>query len=430
MCSKNKELTTEQFEQLSVEDTIKQLDTNISSGLSSEEAQRRISRYGHNEIEEKHQNSLIKFFKKFWGVTAWMLELIIVLHWYLGKFLNLYIISALLVFNAVLGFAQEEKANVAVESLRKRLQISARVLRDGKWQVMPARDLVPGDIIRMRSGDFVPADAKIIQGDVEVDKSALTGESLPVTESTGSLLYSGSVIRKGESSCVVVSTGLRTYFGKTVQLVQIAKPKIHSEEFTSKIVKLLLVMAGSLIAVLFVSSAFKGTFISILPLSITLLVSAVPVALPVMFSITMALESLELAKKGVLVTRLSASDDAAMMSVLCVDKTGTLTTNRLFFTDSFAIGDFTKNDVILYGALSSNEANQDPIDISFIAAAKKLGIISDYIQKKFIPFNPSTRRTEAMLEKNGKSFYSVKRFCFYNNVSLQNKARRFGIGSS
>ncbi|MGB9003287.1 MAG: HAD-IC family P-type ATPase, partial [Nitrosotalea sp.] len=319
MSGKNKELTTEHFEQLSVEDTIKQLDTNISSGLSLEDAERRISRYGHNEIEEKHQNSLIKFFKKFWGVTAWMLELIIVLSWYLGKFLNLYIISALLVFNAVLGFAQEEKANAAVESLRKRLQISVRVLRDGKWQVMPARDLVPGDIIRMRSGDFVPADAKIIQGDVEVDKSALTGESLPVTESTGSLLYSGSVIRKGESSCVVVSTGLRTYFGKTVQLVQIAKPKIHSEEFTSKIVKLLLVMAGSLIAVLFVSSAFKGTFISILPLSITLLVSAVPVALPVMFSITMALGSLELAKKGVLVTRLSASDDAAMMSVLCVD---------------------------------------------------------------------------------------------------------------
>ena len=167
-----------------------------------------------------------------------MLELIILLSWYLGKLLNLHIISALLVFNAVLGFAQEEKVNAAVESLRKRLQINARVLRDGKWQVVPSKELVPGDIIRMRSGDFVPADAKIVQGDVEVDKSALTGESLPVAESTGSLLYSGSVIKKGESSCVVVSTGLRTYFGKTVQLVQIAKPKIHSEEFTSKIVSI------------------------------------------------------------------------------------------------------------------------------------------------------------------------------------------------
>jgi H+-transporting ATPase len=408
MSSKNKEPTTEQFEQLSVEDVIKQLDTTLSSGLSLEEALRRISRYGYNEIEERHQSSLARFFKKFWGVTAWMLELIIVLSWYLGKFLNLYIISALLVFNAVLGFAQEEKANAAVGSLRKKLQISARVLRDGKWQVVPARELVPGDIIRMRLGDFVPADAKIIQGDVEVDKSALTGESLPVTESTGSLLYSGSVIRKGESSCVVISTGLRTYFGKTVQLVQIAKPKVHSEEFTSKVVKLLLVMAASLIAALFVFSAFKGTFISILPLSITLLVSAVPIALPVMFSITMALGSLELAKKGVLVTRLSASDDAAMMSVLCVDKTGTLTMNRLSLADSFAIGDFKKDDVILYGALSSNEANQDPIDISFINAAKELGLTSDYIQKKFTPFNPSTRRTEAVLEKNGKSFIASK----------------------
>jgi H+-transporting ATPase len=243
---------------------------------------------------------------------------------------------------------------------------------------------------------------------VEVDKSALTGESLPVAESTGCLLFSGSVIRKGESNCVVISTGLRTYFGKTVQLVQIAKPKMHSEEFTSKIVKLLLIMAGSLIAALFVFSAFRGIFISILPLAITLLVSAVPVALPVMFSISRAFGSLELVKKGVLVTRLSASDDAAMMSVLCVDKTGTLTTNRLSVSDFFAIGDFVKNDVILYGALSSNEANQDPIDISFINTAKELQVTSGYVQKKFTPFNPSTRRTEAVLEKNGRSFIASK----------------------
>ncbi|MGB9003954.1 MAG: HAD-IC family P-type ATPase, partial [Nitrosotalea sp.] len=272
MNSKNDEPTTEQFEQLSVEDTIKQLGTTFSSGLSLQEAEKRISIYGHNEIETIHQNSLARFFKKFWGITAWMLELIILLSWYLGKLLNLYIIFTLLVFNAVLGFVQEEKANAAVESLRKRLQVSARVLRQSKWQIIPARDLVPGDIIRIRSGDFVPADVKIIQGDVEVDKSALTGESLPVTENIGSLLYSGSVIKKGESSCVVVSTGLRTYFGKTVQLVQMAKPKVHSEEFTTKVVKLLLTMAGSLIAVLFIFSAFKGTFISTLSLSMTLLV--------------------------------------------------------------------------------------------------------------------------------------------------------------
>lgn len=408
MSSENKEHATKQFEQLSVEETIKQLGANLLSGLSSEEVQKRISRYGHNEIEGEHQNSLVRFFKKFWGVTAWMLELIIVLSWYLGKLLNLYIIFALLVFNAIIGFVQEEKANAAVVSLRKRLQISSRVLRDSKWQVIPARELVPGDIIRMRSGDFVPADAKIIQGEIEVDKSALTGESLPVTEVTGSLLYSGSVIRKGESSCVVVSTGLRTNFGKTVQLVQIAKPKLHSEEFTSKVVKLLLTMAGALIAVMFIFSALKGTLISILPLSVTLLVAAVPVALPVMFSITMALGSLELAKKGVLVTRLSASDDAARMSVLCVDKTGTLTTNHLSVADIFTTENFAENDVVLYGALSSNAANHDPIDMAFIDAAKESCVLSGYAQKKFTPFNPSTRRTEAVLEKNGKSFVSTK----------------------
>ena len=148
MSSKNKEPMTEQFKQLSIEDTIKQLDTNLSLGLSLEEVQKRISRYGYNEIEERHQTPLIRFFKKFWGITAWMLELIILLSWYLGKFLNLYIITALLVFNAVIGFAQEEKANVAVESLRKKLQISSRVLRDGKWQVIPAREVLIKNIER------------------------------------------------------------------------------------------------------------------------------------------------------------------------------------------------------------------------------------------------------------------------------------------
>ncbi len=408
MIHKDKQPQPAQPSETPADDTIKQPDMDLLSGLSSGEVQDRISKYGHNEIEERHQKAWIRFCKKFWGVTPWLLELIILLSWYLGKFLNLYIISALLVFNAILGFAQEEKAGRAVESLRKSLQISSRVLRDGVWQTIPARDLVPGDIIRVRSGDFVPADSRIVQGDVDVDKSALTGESLPVPEKAGSMLYSGSVVKKGESSCVVISTGPRTSFGKTVQLVQTARPKMHSEEFTSKIVKILLVMAGSLIAALLVFSSLKGDIISILPLSITLLVSAIPVALPVMFSITMALGSLGLAKKGVLVTRLGASDDAARMSILCVDKTGTLTTNRLSIADTLAVGNFAKNDVILYGALASNEANQDPIDAAFINTAKETGMPSGYIQRKFTPFNPDTRRTESVVEKNGESLTVAK----------------------
>lgn len=408
MANESKDHAVKGFEQLSVEDTVKQLDTSLSSGLSSAEAQNRTAKYGYNKIEEKHQKPWVRFLKKFWGITPWMLEFIIMLSWYLGKFLNLYIISALLIFNAILGFAQEEKANSAVGTLQKRLQINSRVLRNGKWQLVPARELVPGDVIRMRAGDFVPADAKIIQGDVEVDKSALTGESLPVAEGTGNLLYSGSIIRKGESRCIVVSTGLKTSFGKTVQLVKIAKPRLHSEEFTAKIVKLLLAIAGSLIAVLLIFSSLRGGFVSTLPLSVTLLVSAVPVALPVMFSITMALGSLELAKKGVLVTRLSASDDVARMSILCVDKTGTLTTNRLSIADAFPLVNFAKDDVILYGALSSNEANQDPIDNAFIGAASESKMTAEYLQKQFTPFDPGARRTEALIEKNGKSFVVTK----------------------
>ncbi|MDE1861930.1 MAG: plasma-membrane proton-efflux P-type ATPase [Thaumarchaeota archaeon] len=404
----NADAGTERFEGISVAEALRQLGTDQSCGLSAAEVRQRAARFGYNEIEEKKQKASLRFLKKFWGITPWMLELIIMLSWYLEKYLNVYIVTALLVFNAVLGFAQEEKASAAVESLRKKLQISSRVLRDGKWQVVQARDLVPGDIVRMRSGDFVPADAKIIGGNVEVDKSALTGESLPVEVLEGGMLYSGSVIRKGESSCLVVSTGLGTYFGKTVRLVQIAKPKMHSEEFTSRIVKVLLAMAGVLIGALVVFSTLRGGFVSVLPLSITLLVSAIPVALPVMFSITMALGSLELARKGVLVTRLSASDDAARMSVLCVDKTGTLTTNKISIADVYAVEGFSSNDVIRYGAMSSNDANQDPLDMAFISAARDAGMLAGYNQRSFTPFNPSTRRTEALVEGSGGPFVVTK----------------------
>jgi len=284
------------------------------------------------------------------------------------------------------------------------------VLRGSAWSMLPARELVPGDIVRTRSGDFVPADIRIIDGDMEVDQSALTGESLPVDKKAGDLLYSGSLIRKGEATGLVVSTGTRTYFGKTTQLVQTAMPKLYVEEVITNLLKWLLAMVIALLALAFIVSYFRGVnLFGLLPLALVLLVSSIPVALPAMFTVTMALGSLDLAKRGVLVTRLSASQDAAMMDILCADKTGTITMNRLSVAEMEGVGGYSADDVAFYGTLASQEANQDPIDLAFISEARRKGLnFNGYVQKKFMPFDPSTRRTEAVIVKDGDEFTVIK----------------------
>jgi len=382
----------------------------LGEGLTSEEARRRINEYGYNEVTERKTSPVVGFLKKFWGLSPWMLEMTVALEWLVGKYLEMYIVIGLLFFNAILSFLQEEKANSALELLRQRLRINARVERDGKWGMIPARELVPGDVIRLRAGDFVPADVTVAEGSVEVDQSSLTGESLTVDKKEGDGLLSGSVLKRGEVTGIVSLTGSKTYFGKTVELVQIARPKLHVEEVISRVTRWLLLMAGVMLSIGLVLAISKGMdLIEILPLTVILLLSAIPVALPTMFTITMALGSLELAKKGVLVTRLDASEDAATMDVVCADKTGTMTMNKLSVTEAIATEGYRKEDVILYGALASQEANQDPIDLAFLSAAREMRIsLSDYSQKAFVPFDPSTRRTEATVEKEGVEFYVLK----------------------
>jgi len=382
----------------------------LGEGLTSEEARSRINEYGYNEVTERKTSSVVRFFKKFWGLSPWMLEMTVALEWLVGKYLEMYIVIGLLFFNAILSFFQEEKANSALELLRQRLRINARVKRDGKWAIVPARELVPGDVIRLRAGDFVPADVTVAEGSVEVDQSSLTGESLTVDKKTGDGLLSGSVLKRGEITGIVSLTGSKTYFGKTVELVQIARPKLHVEEVISRVTRWLLLMVGVMLSIGLVLAISKGMdLIEILPLTVILLLSAIPVALPTMFTITMALGSLELARKGVLVTRLDASEDAATMDVVCADKTGTMTMNKLSIAEVMATEGYGKEDVMLYGALASQEANQDPIDLAFLSAAREMGIsLSGYSQKVFVPFDPSTRRTEATVEKEGVEFYTLK----------------------
>ena len=400
------------FHKTTVEETVNLLKTNLSLGLTWDEVNHRLKNYGYNEVPERKPHPIISFAKKFLGLTAWMLETIIILAVILGKYTDLYTVGALLILNSIIGFVQEQKASKAVELLKRRLQVNARVLREGIWTTTPSREIVPGDVVRVRVGDFAPADIKIAVGEVWVNQSALTGESMEVERKVGDLLYSGSIISRGEATGIIVLTGVKTYFGRTVQLVQLARPKLHMEEVISKVLKWLLIIVAVLLCVAIAFSAARGiNLMEILPLMLVLLLGAVPVALPTMFTVSMAIGSMELSNKGVLVTRLSASEDAASMDIVCVDKTGTITMNRLSIADVAAVGGYSKNDVIIYGALASQEADQDPIDLAFIDAARRRKLSLDkFVQKTFIPFDPKRRRTEALISDGdgGSEFMVVK----------------------
>jgi H+-transporting ATPase len=396
----------------SVPDTLIALQVNPDMGLAGTQVDTRRKEHGYNEVAEQKEHPVIDFLRKFWGISAWMLELIMILSAVLGKYTDLVVVSALLVVNAILSFTQERRAAGVVETLRKRLQVSARVRRDANWQVVPARELVPGDIVRVRPGDIIPADVKLLNGELSIDQSALTGESKDADKKSGDVLSSGSVVRRGEGNGVVMLTGAKTYFGRTTELVQQARPKLHIEAVVSKVVRWLFIIVGALLAVVVVLSLIRGTpFVEMISLVLVLLMSAVPVALPVMFTVSMAFGSKELAKRGVLVTRLSAAEDAATMDVLCVDKTGTITMNQLAVTGLIPLEQATESDVLFAGALASNEANQDPIDLAFLAAAKERNIFASRPEVKpisFEPFDAKNRRTEAVVEQNSQRLHVMK----------------------
>jgi H+-transporting ATPase len=396
----------------SVPDTLATLKVNPETGLAHAEVDTRRKESGYNEVAVKKGRPVLKFLKKFWGISAWMLELIMVLSAVLGKYSDLVVVSALLLVNAVLSFMQESRAAGVVEALRKRLQVNARVRRDSNWQVIPARELVPGDIVRVRPGDIIPADVKLLTGALTVDQSALTGESKDADKAPGETLSSGSVVRRGEGNGVVMLTGEKTYFGRTTQLVQEARPKLHIEAVVAKLVRWLFVIVGALLGVVVVLSLMRGApLVEMVPLMLVLLMSAVPVALPVMFTVSMAVGAKELARRGVLVTRLSATEDAATMDVLCVDKTGTITMNQLAVTGVIPLEQASESDVLFAGALASQEADQDPIDHAFLTAAKDRRVF-DNLPKvtpvTFAPFDAKNRRTEAVVEQNGQRFRVMK----------------------
>ena len=394
----------------------------LENGLETQEVQKRLANYGYNEVPEKKVSFLARLGKRFWGIVPWMLEATAIVTIVLGKYVQAVVIIALLLFNAGMSLWREGRAKAAMAALKQRLRIQSRVKRDGKWLTVPARELVPGDLVRVRIGDLLPADIKITDGSLGLDQSVLTGESGIVDKSAEEIAYSGSAVKRGEATGIVDATGTKTYFGKTISLLELAKPKLHMEEVTVKIARRLAMIVLASLLIVFVYAVLTGFELAVLlPLAGVLLIASVPVAMPTMFTINMALGAAVLAKQGVLVTRLSATEDAATMDVLCADKTGTITMNKLFVEEEIPLNGFSQNDVLLYGALASKEANQDPIDIAFLNAAAEAGIPLDtYSQMEFVPFDPKTRMTEATTSKAGEKFFvgkgSFDTICAASNV--------------
>jgi len=396
----------------SLPDTLASLRVNPGTGLARAEVDVRRRANGYNEVAETKEHPVLTFLKKFWGVSAWMLELIMVLSAVLRNYSDLAVVSGLLVVNAVVSFVQEHRAAGVVEVLRRRLQVIARVLRDANWQEIPARELVPGDVVRVRPGDLIPADVKLLEGALSVDQSALTGESKDADKAPGEVLSSGSVVRRGEGTGVVMLTGAKTYFGRTTELVQQARPKYHIDAVMAKVVRWLFLVVGALVGMVIVLALVRGTpLLEMAPLLLILLLSAIPLSLPVMFTVSMAVGAKELAKRGVLVTRLSAAEDAATMDVLCVDKTGTITMNQLAVTGIIPLDQATEADVLAAGAMASQAANQDPLDLAFLAAAKERGAFAGraaLTPVSFAPFDAKNRRTEAVVEQTGQRLRVMK----------------------
>lgn len=392
------------------EEVLASLHSDPVTGLGFQDVENRLKQYGLNEVESVKIRPLFLFLKKFWSLTAWLLEIMIVLSLLLKNYADSVVIAGLLVMNAWIGFREEQKADRAVDTLQNKLQVSARVLREKKWMLIPARELVPGDIVRLRAGDFIPADLYILDGVLEMDQSALTGESIETEVQVQAIVYSGSIVKKGEAIGLVLLTGKSTFFGKTTHLVQTARPILHVENIISSVIKWLLMIVGTLLGVVLLVSTLRGfPIFQAIPLALILMLSAIPVALPAMFTVSMAIGSLDLSKKNVLVTRLNAIEDAAAMDILCVDKTGTITINQLTIKHIIPFGSFTEEDVIRFGLLASEEANQDPIDQALIqdAQEKKIGV-ENYIREQFSPFDTGRRRTEALVRSSEGQFLVTK----------------------
>jgi H+-transporting ATPase len=407
-------MDAEDIKKASVEEMFTKLSSQ-KNGLSTAEAQKRIQQYGFNEIPEKKVNPIVKLFHYFWGPIPWMIEAAVITSAVINHWEDFFIILTLLIINAVVGFWQEYKADNAIELLRKKLALKARSLRDGKWAEIPARELVPGDVVRVRLGDIIPADIKLFEGDyLSVDQSTLTGESLPVEKHSMDIGYSGSIVRQGEMNALVVTTGMNTYFGKTAKLVEGARTKSHFQKAVVKIGDYLIVLAVSLVALIFLVALFRQESVVVtLQFALILIVAAIPAALPAVLSVTMAIGAIALAKKQAIVSKLASIEELSGVDILCADKTGTITKNELTVADLKASEGFTNDDVLVFGTLASREENKDPIDNAIITKANQqtsiASTVNNVTKKNFQPFDPVSKRTEATVSDSKGNIFKVSK---------------------
>lgn len=408
----NTSITTEEAKKSDLNELLRKLSSS-EKGLSSSEANARIQQYGYNEIVEKKKSLIVKLLSYFWGPIPWMIEIAAILSAAVHHWEDFIIISVLLLLNAVVGFWQEHKADNAIELLKQRLAPKARVLRDGTWNEIESRELVPGDIVRVRLGVIIPADIKLIEGDyLLTDESALTGESLPVEKHVSDVAFSGSIARQGEMNGLVVATGMNTYFGRTAKLVEEAQTRSHFQKAVIKIGDYLIVLALALVALIFLVALFRHeSLVETLQFALILTVAAIPAALPAVLSVTMAVGAIALAKKEAIVSKLVAIEEMAGMDILCSDKTGTITQNKITVGDVKAFEAFKEADVLLLATLASREEDQDPIDDAILARTRDNGEIAHAYDKyktvEFKSFDPVSKRTMATVESNVNDRFKV-----------------------
>lgn len=401
--------TPEEIEKLSVAELYKSLGSS-SEGLSGGQAKDLLLEYGPNSLHEQHISPIKKFFLHFWGPIPWMIEIAALLSVIVGHWADFSIIVVLLLFNAVIGFWQEHKADNAIELLKKKLALNALVKRNGSWKTVPAADLVPGDIIRIHLGDIVPADVKLIDGDyLEVDQSALTGESLPVEKHVNGMAYSGSMVHRGEMDGLVTGTGMNTFFGRTAKLVEETQTVSHYQKAVLKIGNYLIIVTLFLISIILLTAFFRGdSILETFQFALILTVAAIPVALPAVLSVTMAVGAIKLAKKQAIVSRLVAIEEMAGMDVLCSDKTGTLTKNELTIKNPEPEESIDTHELITLAALASREETDDAIDKAIYANLSKGPAWPAYQVKKYTPFDPVPKRSSADVLYKGKTFSTTK----------------------
>ncbi len=384
---------------------MKTYDNNLT-GLTQEEVQEHLKKYGLNELNEKEESWVHRLFRRFWGPIPWMIEAAAVLSALAHRWEDFTIITILLFVNAFVDFYQESKALNAIAVLKKKLARKAVVLRDGKWQEIDAKEIVPDDIIKIKIGDIVPADVKLLSGGdfLLVDQSALTGESLPVHKKIGDDLYANAIIKQGEMIAVVTATAKNTYFGKTVGLVAKAQNEevSHFQKMVIKVGNFLILLTLAMIAII-VYHGIKTDqpTIELLVFALVLTISAIPVAMPAVLTVTMAIGAQALAAKQAIVSRLAAIEEVAGMDVLCSDKTGTLTQNRMSLAEPYVANSYTTQELMIFAALASKEENHDPIEkplFDYIHQNKLEDKLPLQKLKKFLPFDPVHKRTEGIYE--------------------------------